>query len=203
MSDETPAGSSYPAVEGRRVSSRLFTIGHGTLAADELIDLLKRAGVDAVVDVRTAPGSRRNPQFSRGVLEQSMPTAGISYRWERDLGGFRRTVPDSANQGLRNLSFRGYADYMATAEFGRALEQLVEQAVRMAVASMCAETLWWRCHRRLIADAVTLLHATQVYHLDHKGGLSEHRLTEGVRLEGRRLVYDGSQGRLDPDRPTP
>lgn len=185
------------------MSSRLFTIGHGTLVADELIDLLKRASVDAVVDVRTAPGSRRNPQFGRGALEQWMPAAGIGYRWERDLGGFRRTVPDSANQGLRNLSFRGYADYMASAEFGTALERLVEQAARMAVAAMCAETLWWRCHRRLIADAATLLHSTRVYHLDHKGGMSEHRLTEGVRLVGRRLVYDGSQARLDPDRPTP
>jgi uncharacterized protein (DUF488 family) len=175
---------------------RLLTVGHGTLSAVDLARLLAGTGVEAVVDVRSIPGSRRHPQFGRTELEEWMPAAGIGYRWEPDLGGFRAPVADSPNVALRHPSFRGYADYMTTDAFDCALEGLLDEASRLVVSAMCAETLWWRCHRRLIADAAVLLHGAEVRHLGHDGRLFVHRLTEGVRLEGRRLVYDvGGTGR--------
>ena len=169
---------------------RLLTVGHGTLSAAELVGLLGRVGVEAVVDVRSAPGSRRHPQFGRAELEQWMPAAGVGYRWEPDLGGFRRPVAGSHNIALRHPSFRAYADYMATDDFDTALGRLLDEANRQVVTAMCAETLWWRCHRRLIADAATLLRGAEVSHLGHDGRLFVHRLTEGVRLDGKTLVYD-------------
>ncbi|MGH9092055.1 MAG: DUF488 family protein [Acidimicrobiales bacterium] len=148
--------------------------------------------------MRSVPGSRRHPHFGRTELEEWMSAAGIGYRWEPELGGFRRPVAGSPNAALRHPSFRGYADYMATDVFDRALDRLLDEASRLVVAAMCAETLWWRCHRRLIADAVTLLHGTEVCHLGHEGRLSVHRLTDGVRVEGQHLIYDAGQPRLGP-----
>ena len=183
-------------------SRHLFTVGHGTLSADELADLLTEAGVQFVVDVRSAPGSRRHPQFGRAELETWLPGAGVGYRWEPDLGGFRRTSPSSPNVALRHPSFRGYADYMATDCFGHALTHVLDDASHQVVAVMCAETLWWRCHRRLIADAATLCFAAEVHHLGHDGRLSPHRLTEGVRVDGHGgLVYDAQPGLAEPGRP--
>jgi len=177
----------------------LLTVGHSTATSGELAGLLEGAGVELVVDVRSVPGSRRHPQFSRAELEVWMPNAGIDYRWEPDLGGFRRTTADSPNVALRHPSFRGYADYMATDRFEQALERLLADASRQEIAVMCAETLWWRCHRRLIADAATLLFGADVRHLSHDGRISTHRLTDGVRLDGRGgIVYDAGQARLDP-----
>lgn len=175
----------------------LLTFGHGTLSSDELAGLLKAAGVKAVVDVRSAPGSRRHPQFGRGRLEVWMPAAGIGYRWEPDLGGFRRAVPGSPNVALRHPAFRGYADYMATDAFRYGLDLLLDEARQRVVAAMCAETLSWRCHRRLIADAATLLRGAEVCHLGHDGRLSAHRLTDGARLEEGHLVYDVFHLRLE------
>ncbi len=191
---ESPTGESGPGPE-------VLTVGHSTATSDELAELLTGAGVQLVVDVRSAPGSRRNPQFSRSELESWMPAAGLGYRWEPDLGGFRRKTADSPNTALRHPSFRGYADYMATDQFHDALERLIaEDASHEVVAVMCAETLWWRCHRRLIADAATLLFDARVGHLGHDGRISEHRLTEGVRRDGPgRLVYDGGQAALGVD----
>ncbi|MGH9079520.1 MAG: DUF488 family protein [Acidimicrobiales bacterium] len=175
----------------------LLTVGHSTATRDELASLLEGGGVELVVDVRSVPGSRRHPQFSRAELELWMPAAGIAYRWEPDLGGFRRTTAGSPNVALRNPSFRGYADYMATECFRQALARLLAEAFRQEVAVMCAETLWWRCHRRLIADAATLLHGADVQHLSRDGRTSVHRLTDGVRLDGRGgVVYDAGQARL-------
>lgn len=172
-------------------SPRLLTVGHGTMSAEELAELLTGAGVELVVDVRSAPGSRLHPQFGRGELEAWLPDAGIGYRWEPDLGGFRRSSASSPNVALRHPSFRGYADYMAMDRFSHALEHVLDDASHQVVAAMCAETLWWRCHRRLIADAATLLFGTEVCHLDHDGRLSAHRLTDGVRLDDQGgLVYD-------------
>ncbi len=176
----------------------LLTVGHSTATGDGLAGLLEGAGVELVVDVRSVPGSRHNPQFSRAELEVWMPVAGIDYRWEPDLGGFRRTTADSPNGALRNPSFRGYADYMATEPFRQAFTRLLADASRQEVAVMCAETMWWRCHRRLIADAATLLSGAEVRHLNHGGRTSLHRLTDGVRVDGRGgLVYDAGQARLD------
>ena len=173
------------------VAPRLLTIGHGTATESELAGLLLGAGVELVVDVRSVPASRRNPQFSRAQLEVWMPAAGFGYRWEPYLGGFRRRVEDSPNVALRHPSFRAYADYMATAPFRQALTRLLGEASRTVVAIMCAESLWWRCHRRLIADAATLLFGADVLHLGHDGRLQVHRLTDGVRSQpDGGLVYD-------------
>lgn len=170
---------------------RLLTVGHGTATETELAGLLQGAGVESVVDVRSVPGSRRNPQFGRSRLEVWMPAAGLGYRWEPDLGGFRRPVAASPNVALRHRSFRAYADYMVTAPFSRALVRVLGEASRAVVAVMCAESLWWRCHRRLIADAATLLFGADVWHLSHDGRLQAHRLTDGVRRDpDDGLVYD-------------
>lgn len=172
--------------------TRLFTVGHGTSSSEELGALLRGAGVEAVVDVRSVPGSRRHPQFGREQLEHWMPDAGLAYRWEPDLGGFRRAHADSPNTALRHPSFRGYADHMATQTFADALLEVMRQAESAPVTVMCSESLWWRCHRRLIADAATLCFQAGVIHIGHDGSQSEHQLTDGVRLDDAagKLIYD-------------
>jgi uncharacterized protein (DUF488 family) len=169
----------------------LLTVGHGALAQDALRGVLAAAGVSLVVDVRIAPGSRRHPQFRRETLEEWLPQAGIAYRWDRRLGGFRQPRPDSPHVGLEHPSFRGYADHMEGAEFRGALEDLLADAARHPLtAVMCSETLWWRCHRRLIADAAVLLAGAPVLHVDGRGGTVPHLPTPEARVAGDRLVYD-------------
>ncbi len=174
----------------------LLTVGHGTSSSEEFAALLGDAGARRLVDVRTAPGSRRNPQFGRREMERWLPDAGIAYRWEPDLGGFRKPVTGSPNVALRHPSFRAYADYMMTEPFANALRQLIAGARDQRTVVMCSESLWWRCHRRLIADAAALLLGAQVCHLGHDGRLSPHQLTEGVRCDAGVLVYDQVTGRL-------
>ncbi len=169
------------------------------MESEQLAKLLTGAGIVALVDVRTFPASRRHPQFGREELARWLPASGVEYRWEPRLGGFRRTSSSSPNVTLRNMSFRGYADHMATAEFGRALRDVVALAQERRTTVMCSETLWWRCHRRLLADAAILLLGSSVRHLGHDGRLSEHRLTEGVRRLGDQLVYDDGQPRLSDE----
>jgi uncharacterized protein (DUF488 family) len=166
----------------------LLTVGHGTLAADELVELLRGAGVRLLVDVRAYPGSRRHPQFGREALAGRLPDEGIEYRWEPRLGGRRSTRPDSPNVALRNDAFRAYADHMATTEFARALDDVLHEAARRTTAVMCAESVWWRCHRRLLADAAVLTRDAEVRHLLHDGRLAPHHLTDGARL-----VREGSE----------
>ena len=173
--------------------ARLLTVGHGTLDADGLTALLAASEVAMVVDVRTAPGSRRHPHVARARMSEWLPAAGIAYRWEPDLGGWRKPAPDSPNVVLRHSGFRGYADHMATASFAAALERLLEEANVATTAAMCSETLWWRCHRRLLADAAVLTRGAQVCHLGHDGRLADHRVTEGARADGEVVVYDGGQ----------
>jgi len=182
--------------------TQLLSVGHGTMSREALAELLTGAGVELVVDVRSVPGSRRHPQFGRSELEEWLPAAGLCYRWEPSLGGFRRPEANSRNVVLRHPSFRGYADYMASDRFGHALASVLQEASAQVLTLMCAETLWWRCHRRLIADAATLCFHAEVRHLGHDGRLSPHRLTAGVRVDsGGGLVYDAGQPPLDAGGP--
>jgi uncharacterized protein (DUF488 family) len=175
----------------------LFSVGHGTLTADEFAALLRQAGVAAVVDVRRFPGSRRHPHFGTGALQRWLPRAHIAYRWEERLGGRRSRRPDSVNVGLRNNSFRGYADHMAEPAFADALRAVLDEARRRPTTIMCAESLWWRCHRRLVADAAVLVHGAEVRHLLHDGQFSPHQITDAARRAGDVVVYDQpAQGQL-------
>jgi uncharacterized protein (DUF488 family) len=170
----------------------LITFGHGTADREVLARLLREAGVVAVVDVRSAPGSRRNPDMARQRLARWMPDEGFAYRWERRLGGWRKPSPDSPDTVWRNASFRGYAAHTRTPEFVAAMDELMDQAGRLRTAVMCGEAVWWRCHRRLIADFAVLARGTGVRHLMHDGRLTAHTPTPGVRLRGDGLlVYDG------------
>ena len=166
----------------------LLTVGHGTLDQEAFAALLTDAGVELLVDVRTYPGSRRHPHFGRDLMADWVPDAGVAYRWEPRLGGRRRVRPGTRHVALRNDGFRGYADHMETPAFRTALaEVLAEEPV---TAVMCSESVWWRCHRRLVSDAATLLAGAEVLHLFHDGRLRPHAPTEGVRVEGDALIYD-------------
>ncbi|MBF8174444.1 DUF488 family protein [Streptomyces olivaceus] len=169
----------------------LVTFGHGTAGRSELAALLRDAGVAAVVDVRTAPGSRRDPDLLRERLARWLPEEGLGYRWERRLGGFRKPAPDSPDVVWRNASFRGYAAHTRTPEFVAAMDELLAQAARERSAVMCGEAVWWRCHRRLVADFAVLARDTPVDHLMHDGRLTPHSPTPGARLRpDGLLVYD-------------
>ena len=126
----------------------LLTFGHGTATAERMTELLRGAGVAVLVDVRTAPGSRRHPHVARAELERWLPEAGISYRWDKRLGGFRKAAPDSLDTAWREDMFRGYAAHMRTEGFQAAMDEVLAQAGVDSTAVMCAESLWWRCHRR-------------------------------------------------------
>jgi len=167
-----------------------YSVGHGTLSELEFTGLVRRAEVIHVLDVRSYPGSRHNPQHGRDQLERWLPAAGIGYSWDPRLGGRRRFDPASPNLALRHQAFRAYADHMATAEFHEGLDALVELAATKVTAVMCAETLWWRCHRRLLSDALVLLRAVSVMHLFHDGKLVEHHPTPEARVFEDRLIYD-------------
>ncbi|MBV9102248.1 MAG: DUF488 domain-containing protein [Candidatus Eremiobacteraeota bacterium] len=160
----------------------LLTFGHGVATVDQLATLIQEADIREVVDVRTVPKSRRLPHVWREQLERWVPElARSAYHWAPALGGFRKPRRDSPNVALRNDAFRGYADYMETPEFKAALATLMQQAAHERTAIMCSESLWWRCHRRLISDAAVLLCGAEVRHLMHDGSLVEHVLTDGVR----------------------
>jgi uncharacterized protein (DUF488 family) len=171
-------------------TTTLYAVGHGTLSEVETTELLHQAGIAHVVDIRSYPGSRRNPQFGHDQLERWLPAAGIGYSWDRRLGGRRRPDPSSPNVALRHEAFRAYADHMATAEFAEGRDALIGLAAATPSAVMCAETLWWRCHRRLLADAVVLLRAMTVMHLFHDGRLVAHHPTPEARVAEGRLIYD-------------
>jgi uncharacterized protein (DUF488 family) len=165
-----------------------WSLGHGARPTEDFVATLRDAGIRRLVDVRTAPGSRKHPQFGRTELEAAVQGKGIAYVWRKDLGGFRRPRPDSPHRALRSDSFRGYADYMESPEFDDALRWLIQTA-DLPTAFMCAETLWWRCHRRMIADALTA-RGHDVVHLLGSGRWESHRLHPAARLEGARVVYD-------------
>jgi uncharacterized protein (DUF488 family) len=168
----------------------LRTVGHGTLTAEAFASLLDGAHVGCVVDVRSFPGSRHNPQFGREEMERWVPGAGISYVWMRELGGRRRPVSGSKHVALRNDAFRAYADYMETTAFLAGVEELLALASSQPTTVMCSESVWWRCHRRLLADHLVLVRGVDVNHLMHNGRLTPHVPTKGVRLADDTLVYD-------------
>ena len=172
------------------------TVGHGVLGAADFADLVRRAGVELVVDVRRYPGSRRHPHFASEAMAAWLPQAGVGYRWCPELGGRRKATADSPNVALRNEQFRAYADHMATEEFATAVAELRGAADGTPMAIMCAESVWWRCHRRLLADHLVLIEDVAVEHLFHDGRLAPHPPTPEARRAGDHLVYD-----LDADRP--
>ena len=171
----------------------LFTIGHGTAPAEEFAALLRGFEVERLVDVRTAPGSKRHPHFRREEMERWLPAAGVTYRWEKDLGGFRKPDPASTNTALRHPAFRGYADHMRSADFWRALDRVLAETAEATTTVMCSESVWWRCHRRLLSDAAVLVRGSDVVHLMHNGRSQPHRLTDGARRERDLVIYDGGQ----------
>ena len=160
---------------------RVCTVGHGARSIDTFLAILAEAGVDTLIDVRRFPGSRRHPQFGRDALEAAVVGAGVRYAWQGEtLGGRREVHPGSRHTALRNASFAAYADHMDTPQFRTAAESLILTASTGLPAVMCAETLWWHCHRMLIADALVLRGAT-VDHLLDPGVTQPHRLTAGAR----------------------
>jgi uncharacterized protein (DUF488 family) len=171
----------------------LTTIGHGTLAAPAFADLVIDAGLRIVVDVRRFPGSRRHPHFAFEAMQRWLPAAGVAYAWDERLGGRRRGREGSPNLGLRNPSFRAFADHMATPAFAAALDELLTTADRSPTAMMCAESLWWRCHRRLIADAAVLLRGAEVRHLMPDGSRRRHEPTTGAAVTDGVVVYEPDQ----------
>ncbi|MDD9206638.1 DUF488 domain-containing protein [Georgenia sp. 10Sc9-8] len=173
----------------------LLTVGHGRLERAELGALLTSAGVAQLVDVRRYPGSRANPDSRREALEEWVPEAGVGYRWEPELGG-RRRVPrgeDLPDPWWQVEQFRAYAGYTRTEEFSAAMVRLLTEADERRTAVMCSEAVWWRCHRRLIADVATVRHGLEVRHLMHDGSLRLHPVSGGVRQrEDGALVWDGA-----------
>lgn len=168
----------------------LFTVGHGTASQEDFTKLLRAAGTESLVDVRIGPGSRKYPHFGKDRMADWLPAAGIGYRWERRLGGFRKLPPDSPDTALRNESFRAYAAYMRSEDFAAAVEELVTGSQAVQTAIMCSETLWWRCHRRLISDHCVLLANVPVEHLMPPDKAVPHVPTKGVRVLGNELRYD-------------
>jgi uncharacterized protein (DUF488 family) len=156
---------------------RAFTVGHSTHSLDALVALLSRHGVGRVADVRRTPRSSRHPQFNLESLAVTLPERGMDYRHLPALGGRRRPRPDSPNGGWEHEAFRGYADYALTAEFAAGMDELCALARELPTAVMCAEALWWRCHRRLVADRLTALGWT-VCDIAADGGLTEHVLPD-------------------------
>lgn len=183
-----------PAIE------TLWTVGHGARPAEDLVALLRRAGIGLLVDVRSFPGSRRHPQFGKERLAASLAEARIDYVHERDLGGFRTARPDSPNVALRVAGLRGYADHIASPEFEAALDRVLDAALLRRSAVMCAETDWRKCHRSTLADAV-LARGWEARHLLPDGTEERHELHPAARVVGAVPVYDRDAGQatLLPD----
>jgi uncharacterized protein (DUF488 family) len=170
--------------------SAVFTIGHGARDIETFLELLEGAGVRRLVDVRTAPGSRKHPQFGKEALTASLEERGIEYVWRgRDFGGWRRARPDSRHTAMRSAGFRGYADHMETEEFREARDWLVETSSETPTAVMCAESLWWKCHRRMLADALVAI-GVEVSHIMEGGKVTPHKLSRNARVDGNLPVYD-------------
>lgn len=181
------------------MAATLYTVGHGSRTIEELIGVLAEACIGTLVDVRAYPGSRRHPQFNQRALEDALAARGIAYAWRgKALGGFRKAPPHSRHVALRVGAFRGFADYMETAEFASALDAVLQEAGRAPLAIMCAEREPAQCHRSFIADAA-LARGARVVHLIDGGERREARLNAAARMAGATLVYDAGQPRLLDD----
>jgi uncharacterized protein (DUF488 family) len=171
----------------------LYTIGHSTRSLDELFEALKAHQIETLVDIRAFPMSRRLPQFNRDSLAQTLPAAGIHYLWMKALGGYRKRVLDETPHiALRNKSFRNYADYMLTPEFEQAISELVALAENTRTTYMCAERVYFRCHRMLVSDWL-VAHGHEVLHIDATGPVRAHKLTAEARMIDGRLIYRGDR----------
>jgi uncharacterized protein (DUF488 family) len=169
-------------------ASVVLTVGHSTRPLDEFVALLLSHSVTRLIDVRTVPRSRHNPQFNRDSLPAALEITGIQYEHVAGLGGFRRASENSPNLGWRNASFRGYADYMQTGEFAQNLASLMKQAKRERLALMCAEAVPWRCHRSLIADAL-VVHGLRVEEIINATRRQAHALTSFAKVNGTAITY--------------
>jgi uncharacterized protein (DUF488 family) len=170
---------------------QLFSIGHSNQALDRFLGLLVQHRIEALADIRRFPGSRKYPHWNQKNLAASLQEAGIEYHWLETLGGRRRSkkaAPASPNLGLRNESFRSYADYMLTEEFHQAAGKLLEIAACKQTAMMCAEAVYWRCHRRLVSDFLLANHVA-VRHIFPNGEVRPHKLTEGGKIEQGKVTY--------------
>ena len=175
-----------------QASIPISTVGHSTHSIAEFVRMLRAHGIQQLADVRTIPRSRHNPQFNRESLPASLAEAGIAYRHMPDLGGLRRAAKDSTNTGWRNASFRGYADYMQTEAFHKALEELIEFAGERSTAIMCAEAVPWRCHRSLIADAL-VARSIPVLEILNAGEARPHAMTSFAKVRGAEVTYPGGE----------
>jgi uncharacterized protein (DUF488 family) len=175
---------------------RIWTIGHSTRGIDEFISLLKENQIKLLVDVRAFPGSRRHPQFNKDVLAESLSAHGIRYEHFPELGGKRKSKPDSRNTTWRNASFRGYADYMETEQFQKGIGRLLDVAAEAGqTAIMCAEAVWWRCHRSLIADYLKA-RGVEVLHVLGANKVEPHPYTSAARIVDGKLTYTSEGDRL-------
>ena len=171
----------------------LFTIGHSTRSLEELVEALKAHSIEMLVDIRSFPMSRRLPHFNREALEKSLSEVGMQYVWMKDLGGRRKKLlPESPNVALRNDSFRNYADYMLTPEFENAIAELIKVGEQSRTAYMCAERVYFRCHRMLVSDWL-VAHGHEVLHIDDAKPAKPHKLMEEARLMDGRLIYRGDR----------
>lgn len=171
----------------------IYTIGHSTRSFDELVEALQAHGITTLTDIRAFPASRRLPHFNRENLEQELPKRGIEYVWMKELGGHRKKIRnDSPNTALRNASFRNYADYMITREFQEAAARLVKMAEERPVAYMCAERMWFQCHRMMVSDYL-VAHGHQVRHIDATGPTRPHKLMDVARMVDGQLVYNAGE----------
>jgi uncharacterized protein (DUF488 family) len=168
--------------------ARLWTIGHSTRTLEEFLALLALHEIQAITDVRRHPVSRRQPQFGREALEHALIAHGLAYLWIPELGGRRKARPDSPNTAWRNASFRGYADHIESKEFAQGLDALLELAAHLRTAVMCAELLWWRCHRALISD-VLCVRGMEVTHILDEGHSVLHPYTSAAHVANGRLSY--------------
>jgi uncharacterized protein (DUF488 family) len=171
----------------------LYTIGHSTRTLDELIETLQAHSIQTLVDIRAFPMSRRLPHFNRESLEKALPQAGIRYVWMKALGGYRKKVlDDSPNVALRNASFRNYADYMLSEGFRSAMDELLQLAEHSRTAYMCAERVYFHCHRMLVSDWL-VAHDHEVFHIDGAGPAKPHKLTAEAKTIDGQLLYRGDR----------